>query len=341
MLQGYIERRERYFCERDKERVSLPFEWGLEHLGLPSDREPGAALRQFAAACLQDSASFYRCSPAPGYRLADGLLTFPSAVETAYPENNVVWGRLFPAGRRLAMIVLPQFNADWESHVGLCRLLARVGITALRLSPPYHHHRKPPHLLRPEYLASANLGRTIAATRQGVLDVRRATDWLLAEGYEQVGLVGSSVGALISWLALTHDPRLCIGTFIHITSYFADVVWNGMTTAHVRQALPPELSLEELRAIWAPISPMPYVDRLARAPRPVLMLSGYYDPTCLPELSRHFYRELEGRGVAYQSTWLPCGHYTMASWPFNLLVALRLLLFLHGLGWLGKKRAPC
>lgn len=338
LLRSYIDSRERYFCDRDTQRVSLPFEWGLDHLGLDPAREPRAALREFAATTVRESEPFFSCPPGEGYRLENGLLTFPSALETAYPENNVVWGRYFPSGRRLAMIVIPQFNSDWDSHVGLCRLLSRVGITALRLSPPYHHDRKPPHLLRPEYLASANLGRTIQATRQGVLDVRRATDWLLQQGYQQVGVVGSSVGSLIGFLALTHDPRLALGAFLHITSYYADVVWHGMTTAHVRRVFPPGFSLEDLREIWAPISPMPFAERLARAPRPVLMLSGRYDPTCLPELSRQFYRQLDRLGAAYQSTWLPCGHYTMASWPFNLLVALRLLLFLYRFQ---RSKPPC
>ncbi len=328
-MKSYVDRRERYFCDRDKERVSLPFEWGLDHLGLDPHQEPRAALRRYAADSLSDSANFFRCDPTDRYSLEDKILTFPSALETPYPENNTVYGRFFPAGRKLALIVLPQFNADWDSHVTLCRLLAFFGITTLRLSPPYHHDRKPPHLLRPEYLTSANLGRTLAATRQGVLDVRRATDWLLQRGYAQVGVVGSSVGSLIGFLALTHDPRLRLGAFIHITSYIADVVWHGMTTAHVRRALHPGLALEELREIWAPISPMPYVGRLARAPRPFLMLSGHYDPTCLPELARDFYRECDRKGVAYQSTWLPCGHYTMGQLPFSLLVALRLLLFLR------------
>ena len=88
-------------------------------------------------------------------RRIDGseLLTFPSALVTPHPENNTVRCRYFPAARspararpRAAVLVLPQWNADPDGHVGLCRLLAWNGMTALRLSLPYHDQRMPPEL---------------------------------------------------------------------------------------------------------------------------------------------------------------------------------------------------
>ena len=39
------------------------------------------------------------------------------------------------SGARRAVLVLPQWNAGPDGHVGLCRLLNRFGIDALRLDP--------------------------------------------------------------------------------------------------------------------------------------------------------------------------------------------------------------
>src|SRR5207237_2900617 len=53
-----------------------------------------------------------------------------------HPENNTVIARWFPAHdttRRRAVVVLPQWNSDAGGHVGLSRLLARFGVSALRL----------------------------------------------------------------------------------------------------------------------------------------------------------------------------------------------------------------
>ncbi len=57
---------------------------------------------------------------------------------------------------------------------GLCRLLNKFGISALRLSLPYHDARMPPELRRADYIVSSNVGRTAQVCRQAVLDARRA-----------------------------------------------------------------------------------------------------------------------------------------------------------------------
>src|SRR5262249_25642348 len=155
---------------------------------------------------------------------------------------------------------------------------------SLRLSLPYHHHRKPPQLERAEYIVSANIGRTIAAIRQAVLDARRAADWLLERGYRRIGIVGTSVGSCIGFLAFVHDERFSTGEFIHVSSFFADVVWNGLSTKHVRVGLEEAIDLEQLRALWSPISPYPFIKRLRGTARPILTLSGRYDTTFLPSL---------------------------------------------------------
>ena len=134
-----------------------------------------------------------------------GILKFPSAIETPYSENNTVYGRVFDAGRDLAVVVLPQWNCKWDGQVQLCRIMQRAGIGSVRLSMPYHHYRKPAELERSEYLISSNIGRTIAATRQAVLDAQRTVDWLLDRGYRRVGVVGTSIGSCVGFLTFAHD----------------------------------------------------------------------------------------------------------------------------------------
>src|SRR5262245_13874767 len=114
MLRNYIERRERQFHGRDNNRKSLPFEWGVEHLGLDPNGNPEANLREYVTRTLLDSPSFYESPPIETYEFDGHILTFPSAVETPYPENNTVWGRFVEGGRDLGVVVLPQWNARWE-----------------------------------------------------------------------------------------------------------------------------------------------------------------------------------------------------------------------------------
>lgn len=328
MLRSYIERREAFLHGRDSNRRSLPFEWGGEHLGIQANGTAATAFREYVSRALLDSAAFYAYEPTTDYTADGDVLRFPSAVETPYPENNTVWARFFDAGKDLAVVVLPQWNCNWDGHVRLCRLLQRKGIGSLRLSLPYHHHRKPAHLERSEYLVSSNIGRTITAVRQAVLDARRAADWLFARGYRRVGILGTSVGSCIGFLTFAHDERFSTGAFIHVSSFFADVVWSGLSTKHVRQSLETAVDLQQLRFLWSPISPYPFIKRLRGSNRKILTLSGRYDMTFLPQLSQQTYDEFDRCGVSNERVWLPCGHYTMGQFPFSAMAGYQIVRFL-------------
>ena len=161
------------------------------------------------------------------------------------------------------MLVLPQWNSDPGGHVGLCQLLAWNGMSALRLSLPYHDQRMPPELHRADYIVSANVARTVQVCRQAVLDARRAIAWLASQGYERIGILGTSLGSCLALLTTAHEP-LIRRAKRSITSrrYFADVVWRGLSTRHVREGLDGHIELDLLRALWQPISPRWYLERL-------------------------------------------------------------------------------
>ena len=196
------------------------------------------------------------------------FLRFTSAVRTPYPENDQVNARWYPAPERRgieagperraqekpqqAMIVMPQWNADAISHNVLCTLFNRFGVSALRLSMPYHDIRRPAELERSDYATSANIGRTIAACRQAVVDVRSCMDWLETQGYTQFGVLGTSLGSCYAFIAAAHDPRLRVNAFNHASTSFGDVVWEGQSTRHVRPGFEEAgLTQDQSHRLWA------------------------------------------------------------------------------------------
>jgi hypothetical protein len=304
----------------------------LSWLGLsPNGHDPLPDLRAYAARAVEDSSSFYSAPPTDHYERRGDLLLFPSAVTTPDAVNNLVNVRVFPAdtrpGRaRRAVVVLPQWNADTSGHVNLCRALARFGLTALRMSLPYHDERKPEGHLRADYIVSANVGRTLQVNRQAVLDVRRTVDWLEREGYERIGILGTSLGSCLSMLAMTHDPRIRAGAFNHVSPYFADVVWRGISTAHVRAGLEPHIDLDALRDCWLPISPWPFLDRVAD--RRLRLIYARYDLTFPVDLSRRLIHEFQRRGVRADVVVMPCGHYSIGKTPFKYFDGYYLVRYL-------------
>src|SRR5207249_4526815 len=164
-----------------------------------------------------------------------------SPVRTPFPENNLANARWFPARGRRALVLLPHWNSDAIAYTGLCRVLNLLGIAVLRLSMPYHDIRMPAEIRRADYAVSANIGRTLDACRQGVIDVRCCLDWLELQGYNRLGIVGTSLGSCYAFLAAAHDPRICVAAFNHASTYFADVVWHGQSTRHIREGLEPQM----------------------------------------------------------------------------------------------------
>ena len=344
---------------RDTNRVIRPFEWGTSFITEHSNGDdPRRLFAEHTARVLSDSEEFFALPDITDFRLTHDLLTWTSGVHTPSSENNVAQARFFPAAPRprragkrgvrrpanedvegveerdgeetdkRAVIVLPQWNADAESHVALCRLLNRLGITALRLTLPYHEARRPPELERAEHLVSSNIGRTIQSMRQAVVDTRAACAWLGARGYRRIGIIGTSIGSCTAFLAFVHEPRINVSVFNHVSGYFADVVWQGISTQHVRASFGEEVSLEELRSFWLPISPLAYASRLRElAPRPMRFIAARYDLTFPRQLSLDCIAAIRQLGVPVDVAWLPCGHYTSGEPPWVYLDGYKIISY--------------
>jgi hypothetical protein len=257
------------------------------------------------------------------------FLRFTSPVRTPYAENNLANARWFPARGRRAVVLLPHWNADAIAYTGLCRVLNLLGIAVLRLTMPYHDIRMPGEINRADYAVSANIGRTIDACRQGVIDVRCCLDWLEQQGYNRLGIVGTSLGSCYAFLAAAHDPRIRAAAFNHASTYVADVVWHGQSTRHIRQGLEPQINVERLRKLWSAISPMSYFEQFARWPKKSLIVYAKYDLTFLPEFSRNAVNEFVRRGLEHKVVVLPCGHYTTGETPYKYMDGWQLASFLR------------
>jgi dienelactone hydrolase len=335
LWQNYIYRRERAYHQRDNNRVVRPFEWGLPFvLDHVNGDDPRHVLAQHAARVMQDSDEFYALPEISDYRLEGDQLSWTSAVETPSIENNTARARYFPVqpknGKRSrkAVVVLPQWNAQPESHVEACRIFNMIGMAALRLTLPYHLERKPAELERADHLVCSNIGRTIQSTRQAVLDTRAAVRWLKNEGFEQIGILGTSVGSCIAFLAFAHEPDLNAGAFNHVSGYYADVVWHGLSTSHVRAGFADHLTLDELRTYWSPISPFPFMPRLKNmGHRPMRFIVARYDLTFPLDLSLDAIDEARRLDLPLDVVWLPCGHYTTGELPWKAIDAWKIATF--------------
>lgn len=340
MIRSFFHRWERQLASVSRaDRLVRDFDWGLDWIdqGLPSSGDPKAIVSSWADTVMLDTDAFFTPAPTRDYHLKTaqpesaageaGTLEFPSGFTTPHEENNLVRARYFPAnpfrrGRQSdraqrAVVVLAQWNSDRGGHIGLCQLLAKLGIASLRISLPYHDDRMPPELNRADYIVSANVVRTVQVCRQAIMDVRRALWWLRDQGYERLGLLGTSLGSCLSLLTTTHEPLVRAQALNHVSPFFADVVWRGLSTEHVRAGLDGHITLDDLRSIWRPINPWSYLDRLTD--RQTLLVYAKYDLTFPVDLSLLLIDEFRRRNLPVEVGLLPCGHYTTGQTPFKFL----------------------
>jgi len=324
-----------------------PFEWGLEHLEEVASgdwrvageirkrngEDPRVLLREYSREAIARSREWYEPeSAARDYRVdGEGVLTFTSAIRSPYEENNTVYGQVFRGkNKKAAVLLLPNWNAKWNGQRGLCEWIQRLGITAVKMSMPYHDRRMAAGHERADQLVGPNVGLTIQANRQAVQDAKLCLRWLEQEGYTKVGILGTSIGSSIGYITMMHDAGVHAGGFFHVSTYFADVVSGAMTTNHVWEGMREHVTVDELRDYWAPISPMPYVELGLGAGRNSFMVYGKYDPTFLPELTAQMLDALHKHGANPKTLELSCGHYSLELAPFSYIAGIRMLRFLKG-----------
>jgi hypothetical protein len=340
VIKDYFHRWEQELAAVSKEdRKVRPFEWGDDWIdGEIASRlpDPRSRIADWVERVMQNSDAFFTPEPARytftkspdavRARGEEGVLTFGSGFTTPHEKNNTVVARYFPANPfrkpkagspRRAVVVLAQWNSDAEGHIGLCKLLSKLGIASLRISLPYHDVRMPPELTRADYIVSSNIVRTLQVCRQAVRDVRLALWWLRDQGYERLGLLGTSLGSCLSYLTTCHEPLVKAQALNHVSPYFSDVVWRGLSTEHVRQGLEGHVDADQLREFWRPISPWSFIDRLRD--RRTLMVYAKYDLTFPVDLSLKLIDEFRRRNIPLDVAVLPCGHYSTGAAPFKYL----------------------
>ena len=94
----------------------------------------------------------------------------------------------------------------------------------------------------------------------------------------------------------------------------------------VREGLDGHIELDLLRAMWTPISPRGYLERLRN--RKTLLVYAKYDLTFPVDLSEDLVQAFEDQGIPHEVARLRCGHYSIGKAPFKFVDGYILTKFL-------------
>ncbi|MFZ4715465.1 MAG: RcgR family putative quorum lactone hydrolase [Bacteriovoracaceae bacterium] len=262
-------------------------------------------------------------------QLNRGRITFLSEVETDFSKNNLVTGDYFKTKSKSAVLILGHWNSSKETYNKLAKIYSRNGLSALRISLPYHDERRPLEMPIASGFMSSDLNRTIESFRQSVLDSRVAIKWLKEQGYEKIGIVGASLGSAVALLVSAQEKEISAMVGYLTAADIADTLWNGTATQYLKESLESDMSLDHLQKAWFCVNPINYLQNLSRPGFTLQVSWAEYDTICPPRLTQEMLARLEKHSVKVESFSYKCGHNTLAITPFIQLSGLRGIKFMR------------
>jgi pimeloyl-ACP methyl ester carboxylesterase len=207
---------------------------------------------------------------------------FRSRISTPWANNNVVYGRLYRAGKnwteRPSVLLVHGWNGELGYHFQfpyLARLLNRLGVNAVMIELPYHARRRPGSLGAINNFISHDLVRMLEATQQAMSDLRDVLGWLRAQGSPLVGVWGISLGAWLSGLVAAHDREVRFAVLMSPVVSLDHAIRDLPFCAPIRESLGGRaFNLDKLNLV----SHVPHC-----APEGVLMLESLQDLFAPPE----------------------------------------------------------
>jgi len=207
---------------------------------------------------------------------------FVSPIEPSAPENKIVHGKFFPAGRnwqdKPSVILLHGWNGElgyWRQFPYLAWRLNRRGVNAAMFELPYHAQRKPHSRDAVRNFISHDMVRMIEATQHALADARALLGWLEAQGSRSIGFWGISLGAWLAGLLACHEARTACAVLMTPVNRMDRAIRELDFCEPIRRSLDGvPLSLDRLNLLYhRPLIP----------PEKILLVQSRYDLFAPPE----------------------------------------------------------
>jgi pimeloyl-ACP methyl ester carboxylesterase len=233
---------------------------------------------------------FYACPNDGGLSATfDGqygrVVTWPSPVHTAFPENNTARVDLFPCSLGWEAPTVLMLHALMSTgDVGYRRWAARfnaLGWNACFLHLPFHYSRVPAGCWNGELAITADLMRNAQGLRQGVIEVRQVIAALRHLGGREFGLLGTSYGGWIGALLAALEKDLRFAALMAPIVNVHHTLWESLAAVSMRRELrrvgvEPDLVARHFH-LSSPIQMQPVTDT-----KRILFVAGDYDLVARP-----------------------------------------------------------
>ncbi len=251
-------------------------------------------------------------------REAPRWVQLPSAMPSGDAVNDTVWFEWYPARNAIsakspaAVLIHPLKRQDQSPMREYARTLSNRGISCAILILPYHGRRLPKGEDSVSRFVNADTQQVVDTLQQSVSDVSTVLDWMETQpnvDSQKLGVVGISIGAIVTHLAMGQDERLKAGVAALGGGDLAGTYrksplaqWKFLlllfgVSGYAKT--PTEVDLEKLQAV----DPLSYTDR--NLPRRVLMIEAARDVVVPPESAQELWLKLGKPPIQ----WLDTNHF--------------------------------
>jgi dienelactone hydrolase len=208
----------------------------------PDGRDPHLA----EALQLIESAEFIPPKvEAAAVQFKDGnRICFATPRPGPFAENNMVHGRFYRCAQswsqRPTVVLLHGWNDLLNHRFRFPTMAGQIngtGFNAATLEVPFHFQRRPRQLGAWSNFLCPDVLRTAEAIGQAVAEVRAFAEWLRQQGCPAVGLMGVSLGGLLTGLTIANDNRFACGALLVPVARLDRLLQEAAFCAGIRRAL--------------------------------------------------------------------------------------------------------
>jgi dienelactone hydrolase len=225
-----------------------------------------------------------------------------------FPEDPFVAARYYPSRNARSAVILLHGLFSQSSVRFFSRYFAKTGISCFQPEMPWLASRIPDNRKKNAKKSNVDFAELFSqGFKQAVVETCQGIDFLSKE-YEQIGILGVSMGGIIASVAASIDERIKASILLLAGGNIATLTYNlrgpGLKTGGER--LRKTLSLQELAQQWKRIEPTSFKKALPNC----LMINARFDKMIPPAHTKALRKSLGNPEIR----WIMAGH--LSTWLY-------------------------
>jgi len=221
--------------------------------------------------------------------------SFTSFIATEYPNNDFIKGEMFLQNNKgvtpnIILIHGWRMNSYSKLKSIYHDKMSSLGWNLYYFPLAYHMERTPPpSLYSGEFMISANLDRTVHATKQSIVDLRTLIHWIKQTQEGPIVLVGVSLGGWIANLAATLEAEIDGVISVFYANRLSHSIWNTIPGKYIKaDFLNNGIGFKELIEHWGITDPSGSLPKIKK--ENILLISGKHDQYISLEDADHLWQ---------------------------------------------------